>query len=413
MRKYLSVIVFLCVIFGFTIGSAVVPSKKFSEMEKRNLQQKPKVSVSSVVKGSYQKKYEKYLSDQFFLRDKWVNIYAQLEKNTGKKEINNVYIGKDDYLIEKYSERDFDDELQKMNVKNLALFLDACSEELGKSNVTCMFVPSKIDVLRNKLSVLEEDYDGSKIVERVWSKVKNKDRVVNLADVLKKRSNEYIYYRSDHHWTTLGAYYAYQEYEKLNGRTAPALKEYKQKVVFDDFLGTTYSKSHVPVKNDEVTTFSRGDEKVSINGNNGEFTSNSFYFEDVAKKSSDRYQLFFSKNTGKIEVTTSAKNNKVLLVLKDSYANCFIPFLSNEYSKIIMIDYRYTKMKMKQIFRQYPEITNVLVIYNIEKFRKDTHISSLQMSLDELKAARTKTNDKDKKDKDSEEDIFSGLVSLD
>lgn len=413
MRKYLSVIVFLCVIFGFTIGSAVVPSKKFSEMEKRNLQQKPKVSVSSVVKGSYQKKYEKYLSDQFFLRDKWVNIYAQLEKNTGKKEINNVYIGKDDYLIEKYSERDFDDELQKMNVKNLALFLDACSEELGKSNVTCMFVPSKIDVLRNKLSVLEEDYDGSKIVERVRSKVKNKDKVVNLADVLKKRSNEYIYYRSDHHWTTFGAYYAYQEYEKLNGRTAPALKEYKQKVVFDDFLGTTYSKSHVPVKKDEVTTFSRGDEKVSINGNNGEFTSNSFYFEDVAKKSSDRYQLFFSKNTGKIEVTTSAKNNKVLLVLKDSYANSFIPFLSNEYSKIIMIDCRYTKMKMKQIFRQYPEITNVLVMYNIEKFRKDTHISSLQMSLEELKAARTKTNDKDKKDKDSEEDIFSGLVSLD
>lgn len=68
-----------------------------------------------------------------------MNIYAQLEKNTGKKEINSVYIGKDDYLIEKYSERDFDDELQKMNVKNLALFLDACSEELGKSNVTCMF----------------------------------------------------------------------------------------------------------------------------------------------------------------------------------------------------------------------------------------------------------------------------------
>ena len=300
-----------------------------------------------------------------------------------------------------------------MNVKNLASFLDVCSEELGKSNVTCMFVPSKIDVLRNKLSVLEEDYDGSKIVERVRSKVKNKDRVVNLADVLKKRSNEYIYYRSDHHWTTLGAYYAYQEYEKLNGRTAPALKEYKQKVVFDDFLGTTYSKSHVPVKKDEVTTFSREDEKVSINGNNGEFTSNSFYFEDVAKKSSDRYQLFFSKNTGKIEVTTSAKNNKVLLVLKDSYANCFIPFLSNEYSKIIMIDCRYTKMKMKQIFRQYPEITNVLVMYNIEKFRKDTHISSLQMSLEELKAARTKTNDKDKKDKDSEEDIFSDLVSLD
>ena len=184
MRKYLSVIVFLCVIFGFTIGSAVVPSKKFSEMEKRNLQQKPKVSVSSVVKGSYQKKYEKYLSDQFFLRDKWVNIYAQLEKNTGKKEINNVYIGKDDYLIEKYSERDFDDELQKMNVKNLALFLDACSEELGKSNVTCMFVPSKIDVLRNKLSVLEEDYDGSKIVERVRSKVKNKDYVLIAAGFL-------------------------------------------------------------------------------------------------------------------------------------------------------------------------------------------------------------------------------------
>ena len=199
MRKYLSVIVFLCVIFGFTIGSAVVPSKKFSEMEKRNLQQKPKVSVSSVVKGSYQKKYEKYLSDQFFLRDKWVNIYAQLEKNTCKKEINNVYIGKDDYLIEKYSERDFDDELQKMNVKNLALFLDACSEELGKSNVTCMFVPSKIDVLRNKLSVLEEDYLKALLTDEA-----SKDTSSEETENQKKKAEGHHKKKKQTPWIVLG-----------------------------------------------------------------------------------------------------------------------------------------------------------------------------------------------------------------
>lgn len=151
-------------------------------------------------------------------------------------------------------------------------------------------------------------------------------------------------------------------------------------------------------------------ENVEVNGNNGEFKSDSFYFYEAAKDSFDRYQLFFSKNTGKIEVTTFGKKGRTLLLIKDSYANCFVPFLANEYSKIIMIDCRYTKAKIKHILKQYRDITDVLVLFNIEKFRKDMHLSSLEITAEDLMKI---DKEKDKNEDDEEDDIFADLASLD
>ena len=190
----------------------------------------------------------------------------------------------------------------------------------------------------------------------------------------------------------------------MNNRKVAPLKDYKREVVFDDFYGTTYNKAHTFVKPDEVEIFHTDYENVKINMNNDEIKSDTFYFKDVAQKSFDRYQLFFSKNTGKIEIQTSAKNDKTLLVIKDSYANCFVPFLAGEYSKIIMIDCRYTRLKMKTILREYQEVSDILVLFNIEKFRKDTHLTSLKLTKEDLKK---------EEETQEEDDIFGDLISLD
>lgn len=198
----------------------------------------------------------------------------------------------------------------------------------------------------------------------------------------------------------------------MNEKSIPNLREYKDEIVYDDFLGTTYNKAHIFTKPDEVHIFHADKEKVTVNINNGEMISDSFYFPKAAKEGFDKYRLFLSKNTGKIEVSTSVSNNKILLLLKDSYANCFVPFLAKEFSKIIMIDCRYTKAKMKHIFQQYPDITDVLVLYNIEKFRKDTHLTSLELTSKELRQAKSSKMQSKKKD-DSEDDILKDLISLD
>ena len=405
--------IFLVMLGGFTVWSFANPKKAFSDMENRSLQQMPKVTKKSVFSGKFQKKYETYLADQIFLRDQWVNGYANMQRFLGKKEINGVYLGKNGYLIEKYEEKDFDADLEASNIARLSDFLDTVSEGLGAEHVSCLFVPSKIDILTENLPAYAEKYSGLKVAAQVKKQVEHGERMIHLGETLSGHKKEYIYYRTDHHWTTLGAYYGFLEYQRLNGKALPDLDAYEQEIVFHDFLGTTYNKAHVRTQPDEVRLFHTDFEKVSVEGNDGEFTSDSFYFKEAALEGFDRYQIFFSKNTKKIVIKTGNKTGKTLLVVKDSFANCFVPFLAESYDEIIMVDPRYTKAKIGTIFREYKEITDVLVLFNIEKFRKDTHLSVLKLRPGDLRGDEEQNEPEKTEGDDEEDDILDGLISLD
>lgn len=421
--KMIFVLLFLWMLGGTAVWSFLSPDREFSDMENRTLINKPKLTVKAVLSGSYQKKYEKYLSDQIFFRDTWVGIYADMQHVLGKKEVNGVYLGKSGYLIEKYSEDDFDSVQEKVNEDILAGFLNTCMNVYGNSHVSCLFIPSKVEILKKKMPDFIDEYSSADVVQEVKKRLDSDAGVISLFDALKAHEDEYIFYRTDHHWTTLGAYYGFEAYRKMCGEKLPKLSEYDREIVYDDFLGTTYNKAHVHTKPDEVTIFHKKEEKrtIRIDENDGELLSDSFYFRDVAEKGFDRYQLFFSKNTGKIEVDTSIKNEKTLLVVKDSFANCFVPFLADYYEKIIMIDCRYRKIGIETVFRKYPGITDVLVLFNTEKFRKDTHLSSLQIKKEKLEAIRSGEKEngsgretrKESESSEEKDDIFGDLISLD
>lgn len=396
---------------GASIWSFLNPAREFSDMENRSLQQLPAIRAENILSGKFQKKYEKYLSDQIFMRDNWVDFYAEIRKILGRKEINGIYLGSDGYLIEKFTEKDFNKEILERNTLILADFLNICSDYFGAKNVSCLFVPSKIDVLADKLPAFSDVYSGSNVAGKVKKLVKNKKRVQNLKDALLAHADEYIYYRTDHHWTTLGAYYGYCEFQKLNGEDVPEPGLYRQETVFNNFYGTSYNKSHIRTKPDEVCLFHNGNEDVTVNINDGEIISDSFYFKDKAESGFDKYSVFFSKNTKKIEINTKNNTKKTLLVVKDSFANCFVPFLAGSYDKIIMADCRYNKGRIGTVFREYKDITDVLVIFNIEKFSEDTHLSFLKLSPSGLKEELAGKDEKN--NANTGDDILGGLISLD
>ncbi len=407
---------FLCMFGGAVFWSLVSPVREFSDLENRVLATEPKLTGKSILSGDYQKKYETYLSDQIFLRDTWVSIYAEMQRALGKKEVNGVYLGRDGYLIEKYSDDDFDPVQEKANEKLLAGFLNACADVYGTSHVSCLFVPSKVEVLKKKMPAFANEYSSADVVKEVKKRFNSKVRFKCLLDVLEPHEDEYIFYRTDHHWTTLGAYYGFAAYRKMCGEKAPNLSEYKRETIYEDFFGTTYNKAHVYVKPDEITIFRRSDDEkeIEIDENSGELRSDSFYFRDAAEKGFDRYQLFLAQNTGKIEINTGVDNGKTLLIVKDSFANCFVPFLAGCYEKIIMVDCRYRKIGIAAIFQEYPEITDVLVLFNTEKFRRDTHLKSLQVDRKRLEAIYSGYDDGgDGKDSKKDDDVFGDLISLD
>ena len=138
-------LMFLLFIFGVMILNIIVPDKEFSEMENRKLKTKPKFSVDNLLYNKFTSKYEKYMADQFILRNFWINVKSSTEILTGKKENNDVYLGDDKYLIAKFKKPSEDNLSEKLKAIN------TFSSENKKLSKYIMLVPNKIKVLQDKL----------------------------------------------------------------------------------------------------------------------------------------------------------------------------------------------------------------------------------------------------------------------
>lgn len=378
--KWVTVVAFLLMVAVGTVASFVLPQREYSDRENRMLCTRPEFDWRDVLKGSYQKQYEKSLSDQIFWRDKWTALSSEVQKIMGNKDINGVYVGADGYLLEKYKKKDFKGSRIRENATQLADFMDEIAFAYGSEHVSCMMIPSKTSVMSDKLPAHAWVYDEGKVVAKVEKRLSDADLLFDASQILGEHADEYIFYRTDHHWTTLGAYYAYSAWAEKMGLEPGRLQEYQREMVFDDFYGTTFNKAHIHVPEDRVELFHhQGEAGITVVEDDGEVTADSVYFPKEAEKGFNRYDVFFSKNTFKITIETGAETGRTLLVIKDSFANCFVPFLLQDFDEIIMLDYRYGKEPVGQILNQYPEVTDILVMYNTYKFAGDTNLRYLNI----------------------------------
>lgn len=377
--KITMIVVFCAILYGCTMASLFLPEKDYSVIENRELMQKPDITKKKVLKGKYQSQYENYLNDQIFLRDRWVSFAVAMQSLERKKDINGVYLGRDGYLLEKEDEAEFDAGQVQENIEILSDFLNAAEEEYGKDHVSCIMIPSKALAMPDKLPAYAQVPERDGVLKQLGKNLSSPEMVLDLTDEMQKHQNEYIYYRTDHHWTTLGAYYGYTAWAKATGQAAAREQKYYQReTVFTDFYGTTYNKVHVNVPADSVELFhSPGENGVSVEMDDSGKKSKTMYYCREASQGFNRYNVFFSKNTFKIEVNTNAGTGKTLLLFKDSFANCFVPFLTGDYDRIIMIDYRYGKTASGKIMEEYEDITDVLVMFQMEKFMKNTKLGKL------------------------------------
>lgn len=375
--KIVFIVEFCLVLLFFPVVKMFIPDQEFSDMENRKLEQKPVFSGKVFLDGSYQRDYEAWLNDQFLWRDGWSFAAANLQAAFGKKDINGVYVGKDGYLIEKYQETDFEQEQAEENVKYLSDFLNYAIKHYGKDNTHCIMLPSKAETLTEYLPAFAEAFCGKNVWEELGGRLEEPGVLLDVGDILKKHQKDYIFYRTDHHWTTLGAYYAWAVYAEAAGLEIKDLSHYQRETAFAEFYGTTYNKAHIHVPPDQVELFHHpGEEGIHVDMDDGELVADSVYFPEEAEKGFNKYSVFFSKNTFQVVVDTKAGTGKRLLLIKDSFANCFVPFLTEDYEQIIMIDYRYGKLPISKILEQYA-VTDVLVMFDTEKFMQNTKLGRL------------------------------------
>lgn len=366
------VLTFLVLLFALTIADIITQDKFKSENENRILQQNPEFTINRLFNGQYTKEYENYISDQFILRDNWISLKVKTDQIMLKKDINGVYIGKDNYLLEKHNKNDIETEQLQLNINRLTQMCDKYKDK----NIRIMMVPSAAAILSEKLPDFAPFYDDNKITEMIKSQLNDKNIILDTASILQEHKDEYIYYKTDHHWTSLGAYYAYTQWAQSIGITPLNQSEFDIKILSDEFYGTIHSKLNINTHADTIKAYypkNKIDYTIKYNLENKQYDT---VYNMDALKTKDKYSVFLNGNNAIAQISTNINNNRNLLIIRDSFANCFVPFALNHFENISVIDLRYYNAGIEQYIND-NNITDILILYNTIKFAQDKNSSGL------------------------------------
>lgn len=383
LLPYKLIILSVALVLAFSIGDIVMPDKSYSQLENRPLTQAPVFSFKSLFSNEFTGKYEDYIDDQFMGRDQWIDIKSRCEFYLGKVENNGIVYGKNHFMFEKY--RSTNEERLAKNVDFIKKYI-----ETSQSDVLFSIVPSSYMKNLDKVPYGLENLDQDKYIKRInedIENIKNKNGVKTQTYDMKDLMIDY--YKTDHHWTTLGAYKAYEGMMKslklpYVSMDASILGDEKKgnktlgQVDVQDFYGTYFNKTksfnavpdvlsyyHIPVK------------KVTIDGKE----SDSLY--DLEKlKGRDKYAMFLKGNNG---ITVIESENRVrlpneektrVLLIKDSFGNSFAPYLTYSFDEVVVVDLRSLNGKMSQVMAQY-EFDQTIIMYNFMNLAQDVNVAKI------------------------------------
>ena len=364
--------IFILCLFLVMAVNFIVPDKEKSDEENRVLESMPKLSLASITTGDFMEQWEAYMSDQFVGRNVWRKLKVGLDRLGGSSMENGVFIGKDGQLLEDIALPD--DGQYSENIQAVKSFAQTYSD----IPVTVMLVPDAASILNGSLPSFASVEDQRQMFSMVERGLGDSVNWVDVYSILNSRKTEKLYYKTDHHWTTQGAFYVFRETAAGFGIEGDVSDDYVSYTVTDSFNGVLAAKSGVGLSEKEsieIYAPASGDDDVVVNYVDEARKTSSLY--DSSKlETRDKYAVFFGGNTSVMDIKTVSPSSKRLLVVKDSFANCFIPFLTPYYREIVVVDPRYYSGTMKDIMDTY-RITDALIMYSGNTFVTDNHISGV------------------------------------
>ena len=375
--RFAPAVLFVAFIFAMAIWFVVNPKADYSSSEKRHLQQFPETSVDTVLSGEFSEKFETYFADHFPQRNMWVGLNSYYNLGIGLNGRNGVYNSADGYLINVPVDKE---NYVRKNIRVLAEF----KEKIGDVPMTVMLAPSTGYIATDKLPLIHDSYnDDTYFAETAKTLGESGVNFVDLRETFKQKYAEgvQLYYRTDHHWTTDGAYEGYVKLcEKLG--VQPADKDSFAKTAYGGFYGTTYSTSgYWLTKPDSITVYDNQENtdknitvKISEDGKDNHYGS-MFFYNHIDED--DKYPVFLDGNHALTEIQNKNAKNGTIVVIKDSFSHSLAPFLAENYSKVVLVDLRYYKQSVSDLIKkENPE--QVVALYGIDNLATDTDIVWLQ-----------------------------------
>lgn len=358
---------FLIALFSFTVINAVWPKRTASELENRRLAAFPTLTVDGLLSGKWGAAFGTWMQDQVAGRDGllWLES-AVRDIGLQRAEEGGILLGKDGWMFTKQ----FDPAAGTNLARNVGAVCDFAGKHPGK--VTFLLAPSAAVTYPEELPLAAPMVDENAALDGIFAQVQDAGaNVLDLRGTFAAHKDEYLYYKTDHHWTTLGAYRAYEQFCALRGLKPFDAAAAESRTV-PDFYGTHYSSTRRwNVRTDTITWYPL-DNAMTVYKVNGEAdfspASTGPMVDESKLQTRDKYAAFLGGNNGYTTIEGGGKGS--ILVVKDSYANCFVPFLTANYQKIGVVDFRGYAYGLDSLIEKegYDE---VLILYNYQTFVAD------------------------------------------
>ena len=371
--------VFFCGFLAFFFAANLIsPDRDFSQDENRYLAQLPTLDAGDFklsldpfsgesgdfFSGKFMSDFETYLTDQFVFRDQWIAAKALAERAAGKGENNGVYLCDQDTLISRFETPD---------PERVADNLDYVNKLVENVDIPVYFslIPGKVSVWADRLPDGAPNASEEDILAQ--AEESTQARWVDIAAALEAHKGEDIYYRLDHHWTSLGAYYGYAALMEAMGLEAAPLSDYEKTTVSTDFNGTTYSSSGVRWMAPDAIDIYVPEEGIAVTAWNGSQPEAGVLYDWSKLEVKDKYSFFLGGNKPLVVAEGRNTDGPRLLVIRDSYSDSLAPFLTADFSQVHLFDPRYNKTPVSQYVAE-NEIDQVLVLYSVANFVSDGNL---------------------------------------
>lgn len=357
-----AIALFLCILLTLGVLTAALPQETYSPQENRYLTTFPAFSWAGLNDGTYQNDITDAMNDQFPLRSQSVAAATAIRKALGARDIGGVYLGKDGYYFEKKQNKDISQQQFQTNLR----LIERYAAQGRQTSV--MLVPDAGIVLQEYLPACAQMYDADALYQTAQEKL-TVDRVDVLPALQKVGAS--AYYKTDHHWTSRGAYAALQVFLNQKNITSPDYEQAGFQTASSDFYGTLYSKVlDASAKPDTVDYLPTMQATVTLDGKAGEL------YQQAALQQKDQYQFFLGGNCGLTELNGGCKNGKTILLIKDSFANCFAPLLTPYYETVLMVDLRYYGGSVKTLVAE-RQVDETLFLFSLSSFAAEPTLSKI------------------------------------
>ena len=350
------------------LGTAFLPKQEISVNEKRTLAKFPKISLEKIINGKWESDFENYISDHFPARNFFAATDSYYMLYTGRNGSNGGYKGKGGYLLNTPVKCDAD----KMNAN-----ITAVNEFAAKTGIETKLiaVPSAGYIMSDKLPENHRQYNDGEIISDIFKNLDGVEYIDLINEFNDKKDDVQLYYKTDHHWTSEGAYLAYKVWAESENLAVRPKDEYTIEST-DGFFGTTYTKSALWNEKPDAIEIWEYPINVTVSIDDAEEYDSMFFKEHL--KEMDKYPVFLDGNHGFERIVNNDNpQGKRVLVIKDSYAHCFVPFMTENCSQIDMVDLRYYLDSVSQLTEE-NEYDEVLVLYGISNLCESNDLSILQ-----------------------------------